>query len=302
MGSSPQVVDWNSDGIPDIISGDRNGYFNVFIRDSLGGLAAHMQYRLLDSLVWDVGYNSQPAVFDWDNDGRKDVIIGNESYEVRLYLNQATDTWPLFQDYELVTAGGQAIRFYRGNPYVFDLDRDGLDDLIVGENNGWVHFFRNVGSIGAPGFAAGETLKLEDGSPLRYNLGNYYGSRCGFGDWNNDGVPDFLLGTYEGHVALYLGIEETGVEEERQAAVGRFEAGPVPGRSVRFSLTLSRPGRLGVLDAAGRVVRRFAVAGGEASLAWDGTDESGARLAAGAYFARLNVGGQTRTVRLMLTD
>ncbi|MFO7639554.1 MAG: FG-GAP-like repeat-containing protein [bacterium] len=294
-------MDWNSDGIMDIISGDRSGYFNVFIRDSLGEMTAHKQYQLLGGTIWDVGSNSQPAVMDWNNDGKKDIIIGNESYQVRLYLNQASDTWPLFQDYQLVEADGRAIYFYRSNPFVFDLDGDGLEDLLVGENNGWIHFYRNIGEAGAPEFAAGETLKLEDGTPIRYTLGNVYGSRVGFGDWNNDGVPDFLLGTYEGHVALYLGVEEVGVEEGRQPAVGRFEAGPVPGRPVRFSLALNRPGQLELFDATGRVVRRFAAAAGETELAWDGNGEDGRRLAAGAYFARLSVGDESRTARLVLT-
>lgn len=293
-------MDWNSDGIPDIISGDREGYFNVFIRDSLGAMTAFTQYRLLDNSIWDVGYNSQPAVFDWDNDGRKDVIIGNENYELRVYLNQATDTWPMFQGYEVVRANGAPISFYRGNPAVFDLDRDGLEDLLVGENEGWVHFFRNVGTPGSPAFAAGETLKLESGAPIRYDIGYYYGSRSGFGDWNNDGVPDFLLGTYEGHVALYLGVEQVGVQEQPPATVGQFEAGPVPGRPVRFSFTLNRPGQLELLDAAGRVVRRFAPPSGASGLVWDGTDGDGRRLAAGAYFARLSVGREVRTARLVL--
>jgi len=294
-------VDWNSDGIPDIISGDRSGFFNVFIRDSLGEMTAHKQYRLMDSTVWTVGANSQPAIFDWDDDGNKDVIIGRESYEVRVYLNQASDTWPMFQTYDTVAAGGRRISFYRANPYVFDLDRDGLPDLLVGENNGWIHFHRNVGAPGSPVFAAGETLKLEDGTHLRYTGGSPSGSRMGFGDWNNDGVPDFLLGTFEGHVAVYLGVEQVGVGEESQRpARVRFSVGPVPGRPVRMSFSLDRPGRIEVFDALGRVVREFAVGPASGEVVWDGTEETGRRLPAGPYFARIASGAASQTARMVL--
>ncbi|MEO0080016.1 MAG: hypothetical protein ABIK44_05010, partial [candidate division WOR-3 bacterium] len=69
-----------------------------------------------------------------------------------------------------------------------------------------------------PVLAAEETLRLQDGTPIQ-PIGNYrYGARCGFGDWNNDGWPDFLLSGYEGYVQLHLGLPFVGVSEERGSA------------------------------------------------------------------------------------
>ncbi len=277
-------MDWNSDGYRDIVSGDRNGYFNVFIQDSTtsDSLTAYKQYRLLEGNIWDVGSNSQPAVFDWDNDGVKDIIMGHESRQVRLYLNQAGDTWPLFQDYELVQAGGSNISLYRVNPYMFDLDQDGLDDLICGENNGYIHFYRNIGSLGAPEFAADEQLSLANGTPIRYPLGSRYGSRCGFGDWNNDSIPDFLLGTFEGHIAIYLGLAPVGINDELRMPISGFRVSPVPGGPpVQFAVTLTRTATLAVLDNSGRVVRTLGTLDpGNSSVAWNGLDKDGLRVPA----------------------
>lgn len=91
-------MDWNSDGEMDIISGDRNGYLNVFISrgDSLVG---YKNMFLQSGETLDVGYNSEPNTFDWNNDGRKDLLIGTETYGVRLYTNVASDSWPVFQGY-----------------------------------------------------------------------------------------------------------------------------------------------------------------------------------------------------------
>ena len=33
---TPQVVDWNNDGKPDIICGERAGYVDLFLNTSLG--------------------------------------------------------------------------------------------------------------------------------------------------------------------------------------------------------------------------------------------------------------------------
>jgi hypothetical protein len=91
MGSSPQVVDWNSDGLLDIVSGDRNGNINLFISDT-SGLVAYYRARIMvngDSL--NVGTNSEPTVIDWNCDGKKDLLVGCEAGYIYVYLNQNTD-------------------------------------------------------------------------------------------------------------------------------------------------------------------------------------------------------------------
>jgi len=45
----------------------------------------------------DVGNWSAPTTADWDNDGKKDLIVGQYSGgKVRLYINEGTDTSPVF--------------------------------------------------------------------------------------------------------------------------------------------------------------------------------------------------------------
>ncbi len=299
-------MDWNSDGEWDIISGDRNGYLNVFIRDDTA-LTAYKQYKLMDATVLDVGSNSEPNVFDWNGDGKKDLIIGVQTRQVRVYLNQTSDTWPMFQSYSTVQAGGTDINLYRVNPYMFDLDRDGKPDLICGEDRGYVHFFKNVGSATSPEFAAGETLKLQNGTPVRWRHSSYYyGSRCGFGDWNNDSIPDFLMSTYDGQIELYLGFALTGVNDELRMPIAEFRVNPVPGGPpVRISYSLSRTASasIEILDGLGREVRNLGVvpAGRQRTVEWDGTDGAGRRMPAGVYFCRLVAGEDSRTGRVVLS-
>lgn len=268
------MVDYNSDGLMDLVSGDRNGFFNVFIRNPDSSLTAHYQLLLADSTILDVGYNSQPAVVDWNGDGMKDLLLGTETGYLQFYPNIGTDTWPAFQLYENVSAGGSAIYYNRLNPYVFDLDRDGVRDLICGANDGYVRFFRNSGTNALPVLEAPESLRTSTGALIQPQPPYYYGSRCGFGYWNADSLPDLLLSGYDGMVMLYRGVPFTGAEEVEARPALR---NALPGSIVRGTLTLRVDAavRPVLLDAAGRAVMTLGAGDNDVS-----------RLAPGVYFVR----------------
>jgi len=86
-----------------------------------------------------VTQNSNPEINDWNEDGKKDLIVGEQYYNpppdtgnIRVYLNVGTNASPEFENYFIIYSNGKPIYHYRVNPRVFDLDQDGLKDLIVG--------------------------------------------------------------------------------------------------------------------------------------------------------------------------
>ncbi len=271
-------MDWNSDGEWDIVSGDREGYFNVFTRNG-DQLTAYYQYRLMDSTVLDVGANSQPAVVDWNGDGMKDLLLGTETGYIQFYANQTSDTWPMFQDYTYIEAAGAPIFLYRINPYVFDLDQDGVQDLICGANDGYVRFYRNIGTNANPILAAAETLKTTTLRPILPS-GSPYGSRCGFGDWNNDGIPDFLISGFDGLVELYLGAPVTAVEQGARPSSLRNPPAPTVVRNT-FRLSASPAHRSLLIAADGRPVMSLV----------PGTNDV-SHLAPGVYFVGAGLIGE----------
>ena len=56
-----------------------------------------------------------PVVTDWNNDGKKDLIVGQFDHaKIRLYLNYGTDSKPVFKDYSFLKAGQDDISLTYG--------------------------------------------------------------------------------------------------------------------------------------------------------------------------------------------
>src|SRR5262245_21183579 len=71
---------------------------------------------------------------------------------------------------------------------------------------------------------------------------------------------------------------------------------------VQFELARAASARLVIVDAAGRRIGEVARAlpAGTASMSWNGRDASGAPVAAGVYFYRLEVGGDVKSGQMLL--
>ncbi len=58
----------------------------------------------------DVGYYGAPTMYDWNGDGKKDLIVGQFDYgKIRLYQNLGPDTAPDFNGFTFFQSGGQDI-------------------------------------------------------------------------------------------------------------------------------------------------------------------------------------------------
>ena len=58
-----------------------------------------------------IGHTASPEVLDWNNDGKKDLLVGTfNNGKIVLYLNAGTDTEPRFDKGQMLQAGGKDIR------------------------------------------------------------------------------------------------------------------------------------------------------------------------------------------------
>lgn len=89
-------------------------------------------------------------------------------------------------------------------PVYYDIDRDGKKDLIVGNSAGKVIIYKNTGTTATPVFDISVFATIEDGTEI--DVGSI--SLPAATDWNGDGLPDLIIGTYK-EVHLYTNITVT---------------------------------------------------------------------------------------------
>ena len=96
----------------------------------------------------------KPALADLDNDGDPDLVIGNDTGLLYYFENTGTMTEPDFTQragYDNPFHGAFA-GFWIGLDFT-DLNGDGHPDLIVGNTDGIIHYFKNTGTHGDPEFS-----------------------------------------------------------------------------------------------------------------------------------------------------
>lgn len=168
-GSHPKFVDFDGDGLLDLIVGNA-GYFESY--DSISfvttrraqlayyrntGTAEQPEFSLetldYDSLSHLKARGLFPEFADFDGDGDLDMITGTISGELYYFENIAgAGNLPEFQ-----LADSFYMEIFAGTytkPVLYDLNKDGLLDLIVGQYNGTLYYFKNTGTASAPQFSS----------------------------------------------------------------------------------------------------------------------------------------------------
>ncbi len=204
-------MDLNSDGHKDVLSGSYNpGDFYLFAGSADGNFKAAQILQGQDGKNLNAGLASVVFAADWDEDGDLDLIVGNIKGEVHWIANVSKTKTPVFGSPVPIEVDGKPIVVGRdAGPCVVDWDGDGKPDLLVGDDEGAVTFYRNSGSAGcqlatAVVLVAKSKIEcLEDGRGGR--------SKICVADWNGDERLDLLLGDF----GLTHGIEPEMTEAQR---------------------------------------------------------------------------------------
>lgn len=163
-GAYPVIIDYNQDFLPDLLVGNYGTadtcIYNVFtgmkcyFNSSLTlfkniGTSDSPDFQLVDYDFADLKqYKFQaliPTFADLDNDGDKDLVCGSASGSL-IYLEnsklQGTENNFVLRDssYMNIDAGEFSA------PLLYDFNKDGLYDLIIGNKSGELSYYRNSGT------------------------------------------------------------------------------------------------------------------------------------------------------------
>jgi hypothetical protein len=201
--AAPFMVDWDNNGTFDLLAGNGDGLLYCYAnRGSNTAPAFSAPYLLtsLDGTPITVESDCTPWVADWNDDGRKDLLLGNGSGALMLSINRGTDRHPLCSSLHRLTAGGKDIQVDGPSaPCVFDWNADGHPDILLGMGNGQSHVYYTAAASAEPEITGNEPLEL-DGQVMMLE-----GAVVPFPvDWNQDGRTELLLGTGEGKIYLAL--------------------------------------------------------------------------------------------------
>jgi len=143
-----------------------------------------------------------PNIVDFDGDGDLDILCGEFLDGFTYFQNTGTARQPIY-------AAGQRLphtmHVQMITPTAIDWDKDGDQDLIVGDEDGRVAFMENTGVIndqGVPRFLAPKYFQQE-ADELKFGA---LSTPVGV-DWDSDGDEDIIAGNTAGNIAFFENLD-----------------------------------------------------------------------------------------------
>ena len=162
--SSPAFADLDGDGDLDLLSGDYYGNFHYFENTGTSSNPAFAPVSENPFGLTGVEYYGTPTFADLDGDGDLDLLSGDYYGNFHYFENTGSFSNPAFAAVATNPFGLKNIG-EDSAPAFADLDGDGDQDLLSGENNGDFFYFENTSPPFVPPVPVVLTLGDDFGAP-----------------------------------------------------------------------------------------------------------------------------------------
>jgi hypothetical protein len=213
--AKPTVGDIDADGDLDIIVGSRGFIKNGFQTSALVWLKNNFSHFQIQNTDW-LGLSNwrkaglQPEITDLNNDGKPDLVLmyqerTTRNYIIQVLYNLAVSNQPWrFDTTRAVTLNTINNLSAYDSPLFYDVDADGLKDLLLGKNFGRIQYYRNTGTGSNPSFALNNQLfgLIDYSDQFGYSLSP------AIADFNGDGTDDLITTDNRGFIAFYPNVRD----------------------------------------------------------------------------------------------
>lgn len=283
----PTFGDLNGDGAFDLIAGDQEGVLHLMQNAAPAGQP--VEYSLApvtltdgnDELI-DVGQNATPQLFDVDNDGLLDLLIGELNGCVNYYRNTGTqqDYSFILQEDSIGDVAATSLLGIQGRsvPHMIR-NGAGLMELFIGTETGQINHYTNIENniFGQFDLVTTDFENIREGEK----------SAVTFGDLTNDGLLDLFVGNIAGGVGFYRHIPVS-IENEWQAEDIRVYPNPATDRIIiSINGHTNQPVLVHVYDVHGKCIMSQNVFGGKAVMSVEALPKGLYVLKAGNAVCRL---------------
>jgi len=229
-------IDVNNDGKRDLIFSPTNpnnseNHDNILYYGNTGSQSEkEFEYQtnsFLQGEMIDVGAGSRPVFFDANSDGLLDIIIGNHGYfiesgnldsRLNLLLNSGSQQNPSFEISDTDFAEISSLGLNGVYPSFGDMDGDGDNDMIAGDEEGHIHLFVNTAANGEP-----SNFVLSGPNYMNIDVGE--AAMPQIIDVNGDSKPDLIIGEKSGTISYFENMGTINEPEYGSLATNDFFGG-----------------------------------------------------------------------------
>ncbi len=204
--SSPSFVDIDGDDDYDLVVGEMDGRLNYYenIGDSTSASFTTSVNLSANGGQINPGAYITSSFVDIDGDGDYDLVVGNVG-TLNYYENVGNSTNASFTTSVTLSANGSNIDVgSRSAPSFVDIDGDNDYDLVVGEGDGILNYYENVGDSTSFSFTTSVTLSANNSV---IDVGHY--STPSFVDIDGDNDYDLVVGESNGKLLYYENVGDS---------------------------------------------------------------------------------------------